>query len=78
MFGKPCARLAGAKPVVSWHQGAMVFKLGAVRCQALMAEHDDCVPFDPSGKDRPFKDWVQVDETAELDWDALALEALGL
>ncbi len=78
MFGKPCARLVGAKPVLSWFQGAMVFKLGADRVQEILAAHSEAVPFDPSGKGRPFKDWVQVAESAELDWTALAQEALGL
>ncbi|MEM9580926.1 MAG: hypothetical protein AAF891_09595 [Pseudomonadota bacterium] len=78
MFGKPCARLAGGKPVISYFQDAMVFKLGAARVQDIMAGNEECVPFDPSGKGRPFKDWVQVPESAGLDWDALAFEALGL
>lgn len=78
MFGKPCARLAGQKPVLSWFQGAMVFRLGAERANQLIAAHSECVAFDPSGKGRPFKDWVQVARSPEINWRPLALEALGL
>jgi len=77
MFGTHCARMRRGKPVLSWFEGAMVFKLGAERYQALMSENEECMPFDPSGKGRPFKDWVQVPESAGLDWDALAREALA-
>jgi len=76
MFGVPCIRRTGGKPVISDFHGDLVFKLGAERCQQILATHPECAPFDPSGKGRPFKDWVQVPESAGLDWDALALEAL--
>ena len=62
MFGKPCAKLGGGKPVLSFCQDSMVFKLGATRVQEIYASHPEAVPFDPSGKGRPFKDWVQVPE----------------
>ena len=78
MFGKPCARLAGQKPVLSFFQDSMVFKLGATRVEEIFASHPEAVPFDPSGKGRPCKDWVQVPEGVDTDWHALAREALGL
>lgn len=78
MFGKPCAKLGGGKPVLSFHQDCMVFKLGVTRVQEIFATHLEAVPFDPSGKGRPFKDWVQVPEGIDTDWHALAREALGL
>jgi hypothetical protein len=56
----------------------MVFKLGVTRVQEIFATHLEAVPFDPSGKGRPFKDWVQVPEGIDTDWQALAREALGL
>ena len=78
MFGKPCAKLGGGKPVLSFYQDSMVFKLGVTRVQEIFATHHEAVPFDPSGKGRPFKDWVQVPEGIDTDWHALAREALGL
>lgn len=78
MFGKPCARLGGEKPVLSFMDGCMVFKLGATRVQAILAEHPEASPFDPSGKGRPFKDWVRVPETDGLDLKELGFEALGV
>jgi len=78
MFGKPCAKLGGGKPVLSFFQDSMAFKLGATRVQEIYASHPEAVPFDPSGKGRPFKDWVQVPEGIDTDWHALAREALGL
>jgi hypothetical protein len=78
MFGKPCSRLAGQKPVLSFFQDSMVFKLGVTRVQEVFATDAETVPFDPSGKGRPFKDWVQVPQGADTDWHAFGLEALGL
>jgi hypothetical protein len=78
MFGKPCAKLAGQKPVLSFFQDSMVFKLGVTRVEEIFATHLEAVPFDPSGKGRPFKDWVQVPIGIDTDWHALAREALGL
>ena len=78
MFGKPCARLAGQKPVLSFSQDSMAFKLGATRVEEIYASHPEAAPFDPSSKGRPFKDWVQVPEGIDTDWHALAREALGL
>jgi hypothetical protein len=78
MFGKPCAKLSGGKPVISFHENCMVFKLGVTRVQEIFAIHVEAVPFDPSGKGRPFKDWVQVPEGIDTDWHALGIEALGL
>jgi hypothetical protein len=33
--------------------------------------------FDPSGMQRPFKDWVEVPVAAAADWPGLAEAALG-
>jgi hypothetical protein len=33
--------------------------------------------FDPSGRDRPFKDWVVVPHAAVKEWGALARDALA-
>lgn len=78
LFGKPCAKHEGGKPFLSFFQDSMVYKLGAARAQELIAENTECQLFDPSGKGRPFKDWVQVPEGAGLDWIALGHEAVAL
>ncbi len=78
LFGKPCAKLDGGKPFLSYFQDCMVYKLGAARAQELIAENAECQLFDPSGKGRPFKDWVQVPIGAGLDWIALGREAVAL
>lgn len=78
LFGKPCAKFAGGKPCLSFFQNDLVFKLGSKRCGEIMSAHPDAKPFDPSQNNRPFKDWVQVPESAGLDWIALGREAVAL
>ena len=60
MFGKKCFKAGkGGKPFVSFFQDCMVFKLtGTDHTQALALEGAHL--FDPSGKGRAMKDWVQV------------------
>jgi hypothetical protein len=54
----------------------------AVRLGAGTAEHSDAAgidgaePFDPSGRDRPFKDWVVLPLAAADRWEEFALAAL--
>ncbi|MEE9387540.1 MAG: hypothetical protein V3U96_02935 [Paracoccaceae bacterium] len=76
LFGKPCAKLDG-KAFVAFFQGDMVFKLDAVRCQEIIAAHAGCQLFDPSGKGRAMKEWVQVPQ-GTLDWQEMAERALAL
>ena len=77
MFCKPSAKFEGVKPFISFFQGCMVYKIGADRVQEVLAENSECVPYDPSGKGKPFKDWVQVPEGVGLDWRELGREAIG-
>ena len=77
LFGKPAAKFDGGKPIFSFFQDSMVFKLGSERCQELIAQNPECQLFDPSGKGRPFKDWVQVPESAGLDWLELGSECIA-
>jgi len=75
LFGKPCFKVGG-KPFVSFFQNAMVFKLtGEQHCEALALE--DAQLFDPSGKDRPMREWVQVPVEHIAKWEALAQAACG-
>lgn len=60
MFGKKCFKATmGGKPFVSFFQDCMVFKLtGQNHTDALSLEGAHL--FDPSGKGRAMKEWVQI------------------
>lgn len=58
MFGKPCYKVGG-KAFVSLFNKTMVFKLsGDAHQEALSLDGSE--QFDPSGKGRLMKEWVQV------------------
>jgi hypothetical protein len=57
-------------------EGELVVKVGRERVSELI-EAGRAQPFDPSGRDRPMKDWAQVHEPPD-DWLALAEEAKAL
>lgn len=76
LFGHPALKLNGAV-FASEFYGAMAFKLGretSVHAEALML--DGATLFDPSRKDRPFRDWVEVPATSQDQWPMLAMAAL--
>ncbi len=73
MFGKLCYKL-NKKPFVSYFQDSMVFKLtGDIHTKALGLPGAQL--FDPSGKNRPMREWVQVPIDHEAEWDGLAVAA---
>lgn len=73
LFGKPCYKLHG-KAVVCFFQNEMVFKLtGEEHREALALEGAQL--FDPSGKHRPMKEWVQVPARHVHAWARLAQAA---
>jgi len=73
MFGKPCFKVKG-KAFVSFFENSMVFKLNSdVHKEALTLKGSHL--FDPSGKKRPMKEWVQVPFTHKTKWESLAKEA---
>lgn len=75
LFGKPCFKISG-KPFVCFFQHAMVFKLtGEHHSDALSLDGSEL--FDPSGKGRPMKEWVQVPEAYADRWPALAAAAFA-
>lgn len=78
MFGKPCYKING-KAFVCFFQECMVFKLtGDTHAMALKLE--GAVLFDPSGKGRAMKEWVQVPFAHKKHWTSLtnaALEYVG-
>jgi hypothetical protein len=73
MFGKPCFKVNG-KAFVCFFQNEMVFKLnGEPHKQALSI--DGSKLFDPSGKGRPMKEWVQVPYEYKNQWADFAKAA---
>lgn len=77
MMGMPAIK-AGGKMIGGFFEGEMVFKLpdAGVREKTLALEGAKL--FDPSGKGRPMKEWVQVPTAHADDWPELAAHALRL
>jgi len=75
MFGKPCLKGSNNKAFAAFFKGEMVFKLGAEQIHLLKDQYPDSVNWDPSGKGRPMKDWLQVPVIFETDWEKLAIQA---
>lgn len=74
MFGKPCFKVKG-KAFVCLFEDAMVFKLnGDVHNEAVTLKGSQL--FDPSGKKRPMKEWVQVPYAHKDKWKKFAEAAL--
>ena len=76
MFGKPCLKTADKKAFVAFYQEAMVFKLGQEEISFLKDKYPSSQNWDPSGKNRPMKDWLQVPSEFKEDWKMLAKQAL--
>ena len=76
MFGHPALKLNGTVFACEFY-GAMAFKLGhetTVHGEALLLP--GAVLFDPSRRDRPFRDWVEVPPSSARQWPMLAQAAL--
>jgi hypothetical protein len=73
MFGKPCYKVAG-KAFVCFFENEMVFKLGDPAHEEAMKLKGAHL-FDPSGKKRPMKEWVQVPAAHSGSWKKLAKSA---
>ena len=76
MFGMPCLKVKG-KAFASLWKNSLVIKVGQPRVQALLKAKTG-LPFDPSGLNRPMKEWVMVPlpaTNATKKWLALAHEA---
>lgn len=75
MFGKPCFK-TGGKAFICFFQNEMVFKLqGEMHQEALSLDGSQL--FDPSGKKRAMKEWVQVSGAHSQKWDRFAKEAFA-
>jgi len=74
LFGKPCFKVGG-KAFVCFFQNEMVFKLtNEAHSDALSL--DGAQLFDPSGKKRPMKEWVQVPFDYQDQWAGFAQQAM--
>lgn len=75
LFGKPCYKVNG-KAFICFFSKEMVFKLrGESHRMAMSMEGSQL--FDPSGKKRPMKEWVQISFKKQIHWEAFAKEALA-
>ena len=75
MFGKPCLKTDG-KAFAAFFKGDMVFKIGHEEIMLLKEKYAGSVNWDPSGKNRAMKDWLQVPTAFNIDWEILAKQAL--
>jgi hypothetical protein len=79
MFGKPALKDHNGKAFACLLDGAVAFRLGrdsAGHTAALGL--DGAHLFDPSGKDRPMKDWVSVPPAHSGRWTEFARLALAV
>ena len=70
MFGKPCYKI-GKKAFTCFFKDCMVFKLNGEYHQEALSL-DGSKLFDPSGKQRPMKEWVQVPFDYKEKWELFA------
>jgi hypothetical protein len=79
MFGKPALKDVHGKAFACLLDGEVAFRLGRdtpehAAALGLAGAH----LFDPSGKDRPMKDWVSVPPAHARRWPDLAESALAV
>lgn len=75
MFGKPCLKATNNKAFAAFFKEEMVFKLGQQKISFLKEKYPNSTNWDPSGKKRPMKDWIQVPIDFKDDWKTLAKQA---
>ena len=73
LFGKPCFKING-KAFICFFENEMVFKLQGDEHEAAL-KLKGAKLFDPSGKKRPMKEWVQVPGSHKAEWPKLAKSA---
>ncbi len=74
MFGKPCLKTKN-KAFAAFFKEAMIFKLGQQKATLMKMKYPGAENWDPSGKKRPMKDWLQVPSEFSNDWPILAKQA---
>jgi len=75
MFGKPCGKLK-KKAFASFFENEMVFRIGRANIDELTSKYIGAKTWDPSGKNRAMKDWLQVPGEHKADWKKLLNEAI--
>jgi hypothetical protein len=75
MMGMPCVK-SGGKMVAGFFESHMVFKLPDVEERERALALEGAQLFDPGGRGRPMKEWVQVPEAHAGEWPRLAELAL--
>ena len=74
LFGKLCFKING-KAFVCFFQEEMVFKLDGDHHSLALALKGSQL-FDPSGRGRPMKEWVQVQYVHQEQWSEYAQQAM--
>ena len=74
LFGKPSLKV-GKHHFACFFKEALVVKIGAEAIQQRSKEFIGSELFDPSGKGRPMKDWLQIPLEYEAQWEYLISEA---
>lgn len=74
LFGKPCFKIGG-KAFICFFKDALVCKLKDDHHKSAL-NLKGSQQFDPSGKKRPMKEWVQIPFTHKKVWKKYATSAL--
>ncbi len=75
IFGKRCGKI-NKQAFVSFYEDEMVFKLGRESISSLLEKYEGSKNWDPSGKNRAMKDWLQVPGKYRSQWKDLANKAI--
>ena len=75
LFGKPCGKI-NKKAFVAFFEDEMVFKIGREEVELLLQKYEGSKRWDPSGKNRAMKDWIQVSGEYFKDWEVLCQKAV--
>jgi len=75
MFGKKCLKVNG-KAFAAFHLEEMVFKLGKEWISKNTGKFPGAKNWDPSGKNRPMKDWLSVPAEYRDSWMELAVGSI--
>ena len=75
LFGKPCGKI-NKKAFVSFFEDEMVFKIGKEAVDKLLEAYKGSQKWDPSGKKRPMKDWIQIPGKFKSNWKELTAMAI--
>jgi len=75
LFGKPCFKING-KAFMCFFEDDVVFKLSGASHKSAIALQGAQL-FDPAGKGRPMKAWVQVPANHKDQWQNLATESMA-